>query len=212
MRVKVEVSLFVCVVFFINSLASLHTPWWLWSPEKKPAFFFNLLNKLYVLVDRVQMVMKLFYVDFLKAGIEFIHVPPVPPSWKMSVGQNCPCQGCNTIIVSLLSEDMSTALTWHTLPCDSPIKFQKSAKISEKESPELENLLHFSIYGLDVTPGQLIIKMVASISLKTTNSAKFYRGIPSSNGVLKSLPRALMLRKLDAQNRAQLFVSVIIIS
>ena len=73
MRVKVEVSLFALSCISPYTLMALES-------RKEPAFFFNLLNKLYVLVDRVQMVMKLFYVDFLKAGIEFIHVPPVPPS------------------------------------------------------------------------------------------------------------------------------------
>ena len=33
MGVEVEISLFLGVVFFINSLVSLYTPWWLWSPE-----------------------------------------------------------------------------------------------------------------------------------------------------------------------------------
>ena len=32
--------------------------------SRKPALFFNLLNKLYVWVDRVQMVRKLYHVDF----------------------------------------------------------------------------------------------------------------------------------------------------
>ena len=32
---------------------------------RKPAVFFNILSKLYVWVDRVQMIMKLFHVDFL---------------------------------------------------------------------------------------------------------------------------------------------------
>ena len=47
---------------------------------------------------------------------------------------------------------------------------------------------------------------MASISLKSTNLAKFYMGILSAIGVLESLLRAVML-----QNRAQLGLGVIII-
>ena len=37
-----EVSLFVCVVFFIHLLVSIHKSWWLWSPEKRVNSVFGL--------------------------------------------------------------------------------------------------------------------------------------------------------------------------
>ena len=48
-------------------------------------------------------------------------------------------------------------------------------------------------------PLGILIKMVALISL---NSVGFYMSIPSSNGVLECLLFAIMLRKLDGENRA----------
>ena len=48
--------------------------------------------------------------------------------------------------------------------------------------------------------------MMASITLKSTNLPKFYKGILSAIGVLESLLRAVML-----QNRAQHGLGVMII-
>ena len=62
MGVVVKVGLFFGMFPFQHNCISPYTL--VVVESRKPALFFNLLNKLYVWVDRVQMVRKLYHVDF----------------------------------------------------------------------------------------------------------------------------------------------------
>ena len=65
MGVAVEVSLFLCDVSVPYKYTCIPPYTLLVVKSRKPALFFNLLNKLYVWVDKVLMVMKLYHVDLL---------------------------------------------------------------------------------------------------------------------------------------------------
>lgn len=74
MGVVVEVCLYV-LVFCIHLLVSLHVRFGSGVQKRKPVVPVNHLSKLYVRVDRVKMVMELFYVA-LSMAIIHVLVPP----------------------------------------------------------------------------------------------------------------------------------------
>ena len=51
MGVVVEVSLFLWDVSFINTLLSLHAPWWLWTPERLLSSLTSFVNCMFGLTE-----------------------------------------------------------------------------------------------------------------------------------------------------------------